>query len=36
MYSFLLVNESVLKNSDAFLFFFKAAARSSGSFTSLV
>jgi hypothetical protein len=36
MYSFLLVNESVLKNSNAFLFFFNDAARSSGSFTSLV
>src|SRR5688572_10366404 len=36
IYSFLLVNESVLKNSVAFLFFFKAEPRSSGSFTSLV
>ena len=36
MYSFLFVNESVLKYSAAFLFFFKAMARSSGNFTSLV
>src|SRR5689334_20797280 len=36
IYSFLFVNERDEKNSDCFLFFFKAAERSSGNFTSLV
>jgi hypothetical protein len=36
IYSFLLLNESVSKNSACPLFFLNAAMRSSGSFTSFV
>src|SRR5687767_8438389 len=36
MYSFLLLKDKLSKNADSFLFFFKAIARSPGSFTSLV